>query len=80
MSDALADLSAHGVSIWLDDISRDRLVTGNLQDLIDDQARRRGDQQPDDLPEGAGEGRRRTTSRCATSPTRGRRWRRRSGC
>jgi transaldolase len=35
MSDALADLSAAGVSIWLDDISRDRLRTGNLQDLVD---------------------------------------------
>ncbi len=35
MSDALKDLSEHGVSIWLDDISRNRLVTGNLQDLID---------------------------------------------
>jgi transaldolase len=35
MSDALADLSARGVSIWLDDISRDRLRTGNLQDLVD---------------------------------------------
>ena len=35
MTDALADLSAQGVSIWLDDISRERLRTGNLQDLID---------------------------------------------
>ena len=34
--DALADLSAAGVSIWLDDISRDRLRPGNLQHLIDD--------------------------------------------
>ena len=31
----LAELSAQGVSIWLDDISRERLRTGNLQDLID---------------------------------------------
>lgn len=36
MSDALADLSGHGVSIWLDDINRHRLVSGNLQELIDD--------------------------------------------
>ncbi|SDJ20750.1 transaldolase [Frankineae bacterium MT45] len=36
MTDALADLSAAGVSIWLDDISRDRLRTGNLKALIDD--------------------------------------------
>ena len=35
MSDALAELCAHGVSIWLDDISRHRLVTGNLTELID---------------------------------------------
>jgi transaldolase len=35
MSDALADLSAEGVSIWLDDISRERLRTGNLQQLVD---------------------------------------------
>jgi transaldolase len=31
----LAALSAAGVSVWLDDLSRDRLLTGNLQDLID---------------------------------------------
>lgn len=36
MSDPLADLTAQGVSIWLDDISRERLVTGNLQSLIDE--------------------------------------------
>jgi transaldolase len=35
MSDALADLSAQDVSIWLDDISRERLRTGNLQELMD---------------------------------------------
>jgi len=31
----LAALSAEGVSVWLDDLSRDRLRSGNLQDLID---------------------------------------------
>ena len=31
----LAALSAAGVSVWLDDLSRDRLQTGNLQKLID---------------------------------------------
>ncbi len=31
--DTLAELSAAGVAIWLDDISRDRLVSGNLADL-----------------------------------------------
>jgi transaldolase len=35
MTDALADLNAQDVSIWLDDISRDRLRTGNLQNLVD---------------------------------------------
>jgi transaldolase len=34
MTDALAELSAQGVSIWLDDISRERLVSGNLADLV----------------------------------------------
>jgi transaldolase len=37
MTDALADLSANGVSIWLDDISRERLSTGNLADLLANQ-------------------------------------------
>jgi transaldolase len=36
MTDALADLSAQGVSIWLDDISRERLVSGNLTSLLAD--------------------------------------------
>ncbi|TXI39078.1 MAG: transaldolase [Mycobacterium sp.] len=31
----LAALSAEGVSVWLDDLSRDRLRSGNLQELID---------------------------------------------
>lgn len=31
----LTALSAAGVSVWLDDLSRDRLVSGNLQRLID---------------------------------------------
>ncbi|MDT4936607.1 MAG: transaldolase [Pseudonocardiales bacterium] len=35
MTDPLADLSAQGVSIWLDDISRERLRSGNLQDLVE---------------------------------------------
>jgi transaldolase len=36
-SDKLAELSAAGVSIWLDDMSRERLVSGNLAGLIRDQ-------------------------------------------
>ncbi len=35
MTDRLADLTAHGVSLWLDDLSRQRLRSGNLQHLID---------------------------------------------
>jgi transaldolase len=33
MTDALTALSSAGVSIWLDDLSRERLVTGSLADL-----------------------------------------------
>jgi transaldolase len=36
MSDNLKKLSEEGVSIWLDDISRGRLKTGNLTELIRD--------------------------------------------
>lgn len=36
MSDVLGELTQAGVSVWLDDISRDRLRTGNLQSLISD--------------------------------------------
>jgi transaldolase len=35
MTDPLRLLSAQGVAIWLDDLSRDRIQTGNLQDLVD---------------------------------------------
>ena len=31
----LEALSTAGVSVWLDDLSRDRLTSGNLQQLID---------------------------------------------
>ena len=34
MSDPLADLSRAGVSAWLDDLSRKRLVNGSLADLV----------------------------------------------
>jgi transaldolase len=36
MTDRLGDLAAAGVSIWLDDLSRERLTSGNLQSLITD--------------------------------------------
>jgi transaldolase len=34
LSSALPDLSAAGVAIWLDDLSRERLRTGNLAELV----------------------------------------------
>ena len=34
MTDPLADLSAAGVAVWLDDLSRSRLQTGDLADLV----------------------------------------------
>ncbi|MBO0890632.1 MAG: transaldolase [Acidothermales bacterium] len=37
MSEILAKLSAEGVAIWLDDISRERLASGNLADLVQNQ-------------------------------------------
>jgi transaldolase len=36
MTDHLKELSEAGVSIWLDDLSRERLETGNLADLVHD--------------------------------------------
>ena len=36
MTDPLRQLSDEGVAIWLDDMSRDRLTTGNLADLVRD--------------------------------------------
>ncbi len=34
MTDPLDDLSARGVSVWLDDLSRNRLADGSLADLV----------------------------------------------
>ena len=34
MTDHLADLSAAGVAVWLDDLSRERLRSGSLADLV----------------------------------------------
>src|ERR1700757_3959959 len=36
MTDVLGELTKAGVSVWLDDISRERLRTGNLESLIRD--------------------------------------------
>src|SRR3954453_22815588 len=38
MTDALAQLSEAGVSIWLDDLSRELLRSGDLQRLLDSKA------------------------------------------
>ncbi|MFE0865927.1 transaldolase [Streptomyces rochei] len=35
-NEKLAELSADGVAVWLDDLSRDRIRSGNLQSLVDD--------------------------------------------
>ncbi|HSS67787.1 MAG TPA: transaldolase family protein, partial [Nocardioidaceae bacterium] len=37
MTDRLQQLSDAGVSIWLDDLSRERIETGNLADLVANQ-------------------------------------------
>jgi len=34
MTNPLADLSTHGVSVWLDDLSRERLASGSLANMI----------------------------------------------
>ena len=36
MTDPLAELSTAGVAVWLDDLSRERLRSGNLADLVRD--------------------------------------------
>jgi transaldolase len=37
MTDRLGELSAAGVAVWLDDLSRPRLTTGSLKKLLDEQ-------------------------------------------
>ena len=49
MTDSLARLRAAGVSVWLDDLSRERLTSGSLAALVRDQQCLRSDDQPDDL-------------------------------
>lgn len=38
MTDTLKELTDLGVSVWLDDLSRSRIESGNLQSLIDDRS------------------------------------------
>ena len=59
----LAALSAAGVSVWLDDLSRDRLQTGNLQELIDTKSVVGVTTNPQHLPGGTVEGHTPTTGR-----------------
>ena len=56
MSERLKALADAGVSIWLDDLSRERINSGNLADLVADYSRHRRDHQPDDLRRGAVQG------------------------
>ncbi|WP_100498103.1 transaldolase [Geodermatophilus chilensis] len=36
LNEKLAELSSAGVAVWLDDLSRDRIRSGNLQSLVDE--------------------------------------------
>ena len=79
MNDRLKALADAGVSIWLDDLSRERLTSGSLADLIADKHVGRGDHQPDDLRQG--HLRRRRVRRAGTGwPRRASPSTRRSGC
>jgi len=46
MTDPLADLTENGVSIWLVDLSRQRLASGSLADLAANDHVLGGDHQP----------------------------------
>ena len=69
MTDTLKELTEAGVAVWLDDLSRERLVTGSLADADPGLPRRRRHHQPDDLPEGDQRQRVPTTTRSATWPS-----------
>ena len=49
----LHELSAAGVSVWIDSLSREMLASGELARLMRGGRRRRRHLEPDDLPEGA---------------------------
>ena len=71
MTDRLAALSAQGVAIWLDDLSRERLRTGNLADSRPRQARRRASRRTPPSSRRRSATARSTPSRCADLATRG---------
>ena len=68
MTDTLAELSAAGVAVWLDDLSPRAAAHRQPRRAGPRQARRRRHHQPDDLPEGAG--RRRRLRRAGARPGR----------
>ena len=55
--DPLAELSAQGVAVWLDDLSRELLASGELQLLITGRHVVGVDDQPHNRRVGPGEGR-----------------------
>ena len=63
-----AALSEAGVSIWLDDLSRERITSGGLAAAHRRAQRRRRHHEPDDLRRRPRQGRRATTSSCTSSP------------
>ena len=67
MSERLKALADAGVSIWLDDLSRERIETGNLAELVKDSYVVGRDHQPDDLRQRAGQRRAVRRRRSASS-------------
>ena len=62
----LHELTEQGVSVWIDSLSREMLVTGELARLMQGGRRRRRHVQSDDLPEGD---RRRRLTTTSSSPS-----------
>ena len=71
MSERLQALTEAGVSIWLDDLSRERIETGNLADLVKEKSVVGRDHQPHDLR--GGDRRRRALRRAGPQAGRRRR-------
>ena len=74
MNERLKALADAGVSIWLDDLSRERITSGNLADLVQLLSQRSHDE-PDDLRRGAVQG----TRQIRSSPRNARSSRRHQG-
>ena len=69
-NERLAALASAGVSLWLDDMPRERLTSGNLQELITDKSAVGVHDEPDDLSRRQCRTVTPTTRRCATWHTR----------